>query len=52
MKFGENGNYRIVITGESRPGEKWPGINGGLTPRREMLLQTASPLMHTSVPSV
>ena len=28
------GNYRMVETGESTPGEKWPGINGGITPRR------------------
>ena len=27
------GNYRIVETGESTPGEKWPGINGGIAPR-------------------
>jgi predicted enzyme related to lactoylglutathione lyase len=27
------GNYRMVSTGENKPGETWPGINGGLTPR-------------------
>ncbi len=27
------GNYRLVTTGEDTPGQKWPGINGGLTPR-------------------
>jgi hypothetical protein len=27
------GNYRIVVTGEDSPGEKWPGINGGITQR-------------------
>ena len=27
------GNYRMVETGENEPGEKWPGINGGITPR-------------------
>ena len=27
------GNYRIVVTGEDGAGEKWPGINGGITPR-------------------
>jgi predicted enzyme related to lactoylglutathione lyase len=27
------GNYRLVSTGESQPGEQWPGINGGITPR-------------------
>ncbi len=27
------GNYRMVITGKDETGAKWPGINGGLTPR-------------------
>ena len=27
------GNYRMVVTGEDSSGEKWPGINGGITPR-------------------
>ena len=27
------GNYRMVDTGKDAPGEKWPGINGGITPR-------------------
>jgi predicted enzyme related to lactoylglutathione lyase len=27
------GHYRMVETGENEPGEKWPGINGGITPR-------------------
>lgn len=27
------GNYRIVTTGTDSPGDKWPGINGGITPR-------------------
>jgi predicted enzyme related to lactoylglutathione lyase len=27
------GNYRMVETGEATAGEKWPGINGGITPR-------------------
>jgi predicted enzyme related to lactoylglutathione lyase len=27
------GNYRMVETGENEPGERWPGINGGITPR-------------------
>ena len=27
------GNYRMVETGENAPGDKWPGINGGITPR-------------------
>ena len=27
------GNYRMVETGENEPAEKWPGINGGITPR-------------------
>jgi predicted enzyme related to lactoylglutathione lyase len=28
------GNYRMVSTGEDKPGEPWPGINGGITPRQ------------------
>jgi uncharacterized protein len=28
------GNYRMVMTGEDQPGATWPGINGGITPRR------------------
>ena len=27
------GNFRMIETGENEPGEKWPGINGGITPR-------------------
>jgi predicted enzyme related to lactoylglutathione lyase len=27
------GNYRMVVTGQDAAGEKWPGINGGITPR-------------------
>ena len=27
------GNYRMIVTGENTDGEKWPGINGGMTPR-------------------
>src|SRR5580692_3097198 len=27
------GNYRMVETGENTPDTKWPGINGGITPR-------------------
>ena len=27
------GGYRMVDTGQDAPGEKWPGIGGGLTPR-------------------
>ena len=28
------GNYRMVVTGKDEPGAKWPGINGGMTPRQ------------------
>ena len=28
------GNYRMVNTGENKPGAAYPGINGGLTPRQ------------------
>ena len=28
------GNYRMVSTGEDAAGAAWPGINGGITPRR------------------
>ncbi len=31
------GGYRMVETGEDAPGEKWPGINGGITPRQGAL---------------
>lgn len=27
------GNYRMVVTGEDGADAKWPGINGGITPR-------------------
>lgn len=27
------GNYRMVSTGEDEVGARWPGINGGITPR-------------------
>lgn len=27
------GNYRMVVTGEDTADERWPGINGGITPR-------------------
>lgn len=27
------GNYRMVTTGTDSPGDKWPGINGGITQR-------------------
>src|SRR4051812_41989144 len=26
-------NYRMVTTGQDLPDAKWPGINGGMTPR-------------------
>ena len=28
------GNYRLVSTGEDQAGTRWPGINGGITPRQ------------------
>ncbi len=28
------GNYRMVDTGKDDPGTRWPGINGGITPRQ------------------
>jgi len=28
------GNYRMVTTGEDKPGTQWTGINGGITPRQ------------------
>src|ERR1019366_7305533 len=28
------GNYRMVTTGTDRADAKWPGINGGITPRQ------------------
>ncbi len=38
------GNYRIIVTGEDTPGAKWPGINGGLTPRRGDLPTEGQPV--------
>jgi len=28
------GNYRMIATGADEPGAAWPGINGGMNPRR------------------
>ncbi len=28
------GNYRLITTGKDEDGAKWPGINGGMNPRR------------------
>ncbi len=33
------GNYRIINTGADAAGKQWPGINGGMTPRRGALPQ-------------
>ena len=30
----EMGNYRMIMTGNDAPGTKWPGINGGMSPRK------------------
>jgi predicted enzyme related to lactoylglutathione lyase len=30
----EMGNYRMIVTGKDAADTKWPGINGGMTPRR------------------
>ena len=38
------GNYRVVVTGENTAGEKWPGINGGITPRRGEPAQSGQPV--------
>src|SRR4051812_18190957 len=27
------GNYRGIMSGKNSPDDKWPGINGGMTPR-------------------
>jgi predicted enzyme related to lactoylglutathione lyase len=38
------GNYRMVTTGKDKPGEKWPGINGGLNPRQGALPKKGQPV--------
>lgn len=38
------GGYRMVETGESTPGEKWPGINGGITPRHGDIATDGQPV--------
>lgn len=40
----EMGNYRMVDTGEDAPGEKWPGINGGITPRMGEPAKSGAPV--------
>jgi predicted enzyme related to lactoylglutathione lyase len=30
----EMGGYRMLMTGKDTPGTKWPGISGGMTPRK------------------
>ena len=38
------GDYRMVNTGENKPGTAYPGINGGLTPRRGAPAQDGQPV--------
>lgn len=38
------GNYRVVNTGEDKVGTAYPGINGGLTPRRGALPASDQPV--------
>lgn len=38
------GNYRVINTGNDAPNSSWPGINGGLTPRRGELPQSGQPV--------
>ena len=38
------GNYRMVNTGENKPGTAYPGINGGLTPRHGAPPQDGQPV--------
>ena len=38
------GNYRMVDTGEDAPGEKWPGINGGITQRMGEPAKSGAPV--------
>ena len=40
----EMGNYRLVDTGEATPGEKWPGISGGMNPRQGDLPAEGQPV--------
>lgn len=38
------GHYRMIQTGSDAPGEKWPGIDGGMNPRRGELPAEGQPL--------
>lgn len=38
------GNYRVVNTGENTPGNAYPGINGGITPRHGAPPQEGQPV--------
>jgi predicted enzyme related to lactoylglutathione lyase len=38
------GNYRIVDTGQDVPGEKYTGINGGITPRMGEPAKSGAPV--------
>jgi uncharacterized protein len=38
------GNYRMVETGDTAPGDKWPGINGGITPRMGEPAESGQPV--------
>lgn len=38
------GNYRMITTGKDEPGAKWPGINGGLTPRTGEIPEAGQPV--------
>ena len=38
------GNYRLVSTGEDQPGAKWPGIDGGMVPRRGAQPESGAPV--------
>jgi len=38
------GNYRLVSTGENDPGTLWPGINGGMLPRRGAAPESGAPV--------
>ncbi|MBI3231892.1 MAG: VOC family protein [Candidatus Doudnabacteria bacterium] len=38
------GNYRLIDTGKDQAGEQWPGINGGMNPRKGELPKGGEPV--------
>lgn len=38
------GGYRLIVAGTDAPGAQWPGINGGMNPRKEGLPAEGQPV--------